>query len=315
MGQGLLTGGDEAWFNAAHVFWAKQNNLPDHGIFLRLPLSPRKCPPRRQRMMCPMIAALPMYDWPQHQPQTDRLWQLVAEAFATKTGAQPPAQLVRGGDLMAQWLAPDLLMSQTCGLPYVRHLRGRVDLVGGVDHGLADTPAGSYCSRVIVHQDCTAASLADLAGARVAFNSTASQSGAAALRHMIAPLRKMGRFFGAELATGAHAASINAVAEGRADVAAIDAVTWAMAQRYLPQTANLRVLLSTPPTAGLPLITARNGPAEALFWALDQALQGIGPEARNALMMQGVVARSDADYDVIAMRDAQCHADGLPDLV
>ena len=262
-----------------------------------------------------MIATLPMYDWPQHQPQTDRLWQLIAEAFGTKTGTQPPARLARGGDLMAQWLAPDLLISQTCGLPYVRHLRGRVVLVGGVDHGLHDTPAGYYCSRVIVHQDCTAASLADLAGARVAFNSTASQSGAAALRHMIAPLRKMSRFFGAELVTGAHAASIDAVAEGRADVAAIDAVTWAMAQRYLPQTANLRVLLSTPPTAGLPLITALNGPADALFWALDQALQMIGPEARNQLMMQGVVARSDADYDLIAMRDAQCQASGLSDLI
>ncbi len=59
------------------------------------------------------------------------------------------------------------------------------------------------------------------------------------------------------IATGSHRASIRAVAEERADVAAIDAVCWALALRHEPQaTAALQIVATTPLRPGLPLITA-----------------------------------------------------------
>ena len=57
--------------------------------------------------------------------------------------------------------------------------------------------------------------------------------------------------------TGSHRASVRAVAEEKADVAAIDAVCWALALRYEPEAVSrLKVIGQTPLRPGLPFITA-----------------------------------------------------------
>jgi hypothetical protein len=63
--------------------------------------------------------------------------------------------------------------------------------------------------------------------------------------------------------TGAHVASVAAVAGGHADLAAIDCVTWAHLKRWRPEaTGKLRVLAWTAAMPGLPLITASGTPDE-----------------------------------------------------
>jgi ABC-type phosphate/phosphonate transport system substrate-binding protein len=251
-----------------------------------------------------MIASLPMYDLPEHREHTDRLWSLAADALRAQ-GIAAPGQVSRPADLPADWLRPDLLLSQTCGLPFVRRLRGRVDLVGAADHGLPDCAPGSYRSRIVVRGGMPAGSLADLRGRVAAVNSDESQSGAGALRTAVRPFSNGRPFFASVIRTGSHLGSILAVAEGRADVAAIDAVTFAMALRHRAEARFLRVLLSTPETPGLPFITRPGGPVRALFTALADAIGAVGPEARDALMLQGIVPRHEADFDGIADADRQ----------
>ena len=261
-----------------------------------------------------MLASLPMLDFPAHADTTSAFWAAIATALRQR-GIDAPDQLTRAPDLMAQWQSPDLLLSQTCGMPFVRHLRGKVRLVAGVAYDLPDLRPGTYCSRIILRADAPETTLEDLRGRRVAFNSADSQSGAGALRRLILPLVPPGgAFFGQAVPTGAHVASIRAVAEGRADVAAIDAVTFAFAQRYIPAAQNVRVLMSTDLTPGLPLITANDGPAEPLFHAIAEALDQIGPEARRVLLINGIVPRADADYDGIADWDQRARAHGYCDL-
>lgn len=260
-----------------------------------------------------MIASLPMYDWPEHRGVTDRLWRLIASALRDR-GISVPDRLDRESDLNATWLRPDLLVSQTCGLPYVRRLGKRVRLVGAVDHGIGDLPGGLYCSRIIVRTDDPARTLADLRARRAAFNAGDSQSGAGALRHMVLPLVRNAGFFGETLATGGHVASIRAVAEGRADTAAIDAATWELALRHLPETAGLRVLLSTPPTPGLPLITACDGPAEALFAATNAALTAMSLAERQTLLFHRLLPRTPSDFDIVAQWDAEAGVAGYREL-
>ena len=60
-----------------------------------------------------MIASLPMYDRPETAAANDRLWQGVR----TRLG-EGPEHLVRAGDPWEHWQSPDLLLSQTCGLPF-----------------------------------------------------------------------------------------------------------------------------------------------------------------------------------------------------
>ncbi len=259
-----------------------------------------------------MYASLPMYDWPALRATTDELWDRAAQGLRSVGIAAPPA-LDRGGMLYQSWLRPDLLLSQTCGMPYVRRLRGKVRLVGAMDHGLPGLAAGMYCSRIVARSG-DAGPLSSFRGRRVAYNSADSQSGAGALRHVILPMTVGGRYFGAALATGSHAGSIRAVAEDRADVAAVDAVTWELALRHLPEAGGLTVIASTPPTPGLPLITALDGPADALFDALTAALAGMHPDQRAALVLHGVVPRADVDFDIVAEWDAAVVAAGYHEL-
>jgi ABC-type phosphate/phosphonate transport system substrate-binding protein len=217
---------------------------------------------------------------------------------------EAPVRLSRPSDLPGDWLRPDLLLSQTCGLPFVRHLRGRVALVAGVAYDLPDCAPGTYRSRLVVRSHDDVQSVADLRGRVAAINAEGSQSGAGALRATVGPLREGGRFFGRVVETGAHAESIGAVARGEADVAAIDAVTFALAQRHLPEARSVRVLASTSETPGLPLVTRRGGPARALFEAIGEAIEAIGAEARSALLLRGIVPRREEDFDGIAAADA-----------
>ena len=58
--------------------------------------------------------------------------------------------------------------------------------------------------------------------------------------------------------TGSHRASIAAVAEGKADVCAVDCRSWKIAQRYEPASAAVRVVGWTGLRKGLPMIASRH---------------------------------------------------------
>lgn len=252
-----------------------------------------------------MAASLPMYDWPEVRTDLDALWRAVREGLRAR-GVEAPAELTRPERLAEEWQRPDLLLSQTCGLPFVRSLRGRIDLVAGADHGLPDLSPGHYRSRVVVQAGDDAQGIEGLRGRVLAINSVDSQSGAGSIRRVLAALPQPA--VARVVETGAHRESIRAVAEGRADGAAIDAVSWELALRHEPAARRLRVLASTPETPGLPFITRRGGPVEALRAALAEAVDAVAPAVREAILLRGIVPRSDADFDEIARWDAEAPA-------
>src|SRR5690606_35273518 len=92
------------------------------------------------------------------------------------------------------------------------------------------------------------------------------------------------------LHTGAHADSARAVAEGRADIAAIDAVSWRLMTAHRPAVAErLRVVCATDPSPGLPLITALGRDPAPLARAAAAAIAALAPADRAALGLKGVV--------------------------
>jgi ABC-type phosphate/phosphonate transport system substrate-binding protein len=77
------------------------------------------------------------------------------------------------------------------------------------------------------------------------------------LRASIAPLANGTRFFESVVFSGSHRRSVDMVAEGEADVAAVDCVSLAhFRQLYPSAVAKLRVLGWTPASPSLPFITA-----------------------------------------------------------
>ena len=89
-----------------------------------------------------MIASLPMYMRPENKAAHERYWQLIA-AKLTKSGIIAPTDLDDCED-NDHWLRDDLVLSQTCGMPYRLFLHGNVQLIGTPDYGLPDCDAGYY---------------------------------------------------------------------------------------------------------------------------------------------------------------------------
>jgi ABC-type phosphate/phosphonate transport system substrate-binding protein len=232
-----------------------------------------------------MIAALPMYDWDEVRPAMDRFWSAIRDRLRG-AGLAAPDRLSRGADLWQEWQSPDLLLGQTCGLPYRTRLHGRVGLVGTLDYGLPDAPAGYYFSQIVVRAG-EPGDWTDFIGRRLAINSTDSQSGWAALHNHAA---RIGQRFGTAVLTGSHRESARAVSEGRADIASIDAVTWRLVTAHDPGVAaSLRVAARTEPTPGLPLITARGHDSALIGRAVADGIADLAPGDRAELGLCGLV--------------------------
>lgn len=228
-----------------------------------------------------MIAALPMYDRPELAGAHDAFW----EAIRARLG-YGPTTLSRGGDLWEIWRDPSLVLAQTCGLPFRAQLHGHVTLVATPDYALRDCPPGYYRSVFVARRGAGLHRLSELDGARLAFNDGLSQSGWAA---PMAALENAGVTPGALLETGAHRASARAVAEGLADAAALDARSWEIIRAHDPFAAELEVFDDTPPTPGLPLITASGRDPAPLFDAVCAAIRDLSAEDRAALGLRGLV--------------------------
>ncbi len=266
-----------------------------------------------------MIASLPMYDWPEVRPATDALWQVIARHLAANGFRGVPESLDRSGDPHAQWRSAELLLSQTCGYPLTHGLAGAVDLVATPCYRVRGAEGSDYCSLIVIAATSGRTGLADLRGSIAAFNTEDSMSGMLALKAVVAPLARQGRFFSRVIRSGAHLASMQAVADGRADVAAIDCVSHALAERHLPGLAKkLKVIAETPKVPGLPLITARgrSGPERTrLARALAEAFVDPGLAAvRDALFIAGLEFRPLAAYQRIPDLEAAADAAGYTSL-
>ena len=239
-----------------------------------------------------MIANLMMYRRPETDPALARFWDHIRAELARR-GIDSPATLSQDAEEFSVWEAPDLVLSQTCGMPYRTRLHHKVTLVGTPDYALSDCPPGYYRSAFLVRRDDKRRTLPGFRDATFAFNQTISQSGYAAPYFH---LRPHGFWFENRLQTGQHRDSARAVADGRADIAALDAVTWRLVEKYDPFARDLRVLEWTRPTPGLPLITANHAMADKIFDAVAAAIETLPAPHCDILGLRGLVRIAKADY-------------------
>lgn len=249
------------------------------------------------------VASLPMYDWPEVRWANDALWAAIA-ASLRGNGVDAPEKLDRGADREAIWTSPGLLLSQTCAWPFITRLRTSARLVATPAYDVEGCAGAFYSSFLVARAGEGGDSLGAFRGRRFAVNSRDSLSGYVALRSaMQAEILAERDVEWVE--TGGHRESIRAVAEGAADLAAIDAVCWALAGRHeAGAVQRLRIVNRTPLRPGLPLITAGGAtPAtvHTLRAALDDALRSEATlPARQALFLAGIELLDEANYAALA---------------
>ena len=191
----------------------------------------------------------------------------------------PPDEL----DYHKLWLHPALLFAQTCWGPMELGLSSHVQVVGQPSYDAFEGGQGELYSSALVMrtgEGPAVRSPADgrsripldlMRGRRFTFNSLDSMSGVIALTRDLEALGESLDIFSARSESDGHRASIVAVAEGKADVAAIDCRSWALAQRFEPAARQVAVVGWTGRRKGLPFITARTTP-EKTVTALREAI-------------------------------------------
>ncbi|SAK51433.1 ABC phosphate/phosphonate transporter, periplasmic ligand binding protein [Caballeronia catudaia] len=266
------------------------------------------------------IAALPMYNvTPALAVDWRALLAHVREQLADWLSARGDTLEIvdPGPDLTAFWLRDDVLLSQTCGYPLVHALANRVRLVAAPEFDAPGCENGAYRSVIVAGAQVAAQSIEACRGLRAVYNDDDSNSGMNLFRHAVAPFARDGRFFASATKTGAHLASLRALAEQRADVAAIDCVTFSYAQTHLPELADrVHVIGMTASAAALPFIASAHAPHDAvdtLFQALARALDRDAPLARR-LRLKRVVKRTLADYAPILALEREAISLGYPQL-
>ncbi|WP_299705235.1 PhnD/SsuA/transferrin family substrate-binding protein [uncultured Tateyamaria sp.] len=244
-----------------------------------------------------MITSLGMYDMPHLRDAHDRYWAGIRTALG-----YGPDQLNRGGDPWTEWQSPDLLLAQTCGLPFRARLHEKVTLVGTPDYDLPNCPSGHYFS-YLIRRDDDPRSLAELSKLGVmAFNDPLSQSGwAAPLAHLeernLRPRKT--------LQTQAHIESIRTVLNGQADFAAIDALTLLLwAAEDSDAAAYLHAFDRTVPTPALPYITALERDPKPIFDSIATAVSNLTHEDRCVLRLKGIVNLPPSAYLVFPIPPA-----------
>jgi ABC-type phosphate/phosphonate transport system substrate-binding protein len=247
------------------------------------------------------LASLPMYDLPEARPALAALWAAIAADLRAHGITDVPATLAQEQPAGAVWSSPGLLLSQCCGADLVGAWAGRLVPLATPRFRAPGCSGARYASLVVVRQDAPVGALEALRGQIAAINHPASHSGSNALRALIAPLARHGRFFDRVEVSGSHAASLAMVADGAADVAAIDCVSHALLARHRPAALGGTRVLCRSAAAPAPPFVTRAAAGEALIERLRAALCRACAEPalaalRQALLLDGVAILPPSAY-------------------
>ncbi|WP_353645627.1 PhnD/SsuA/transferrin family substrate-binding protein [Mesorhizobium sp. WSM2239] len=177
----------------------------------------------------------------------------------------PPDEL----DFRALWLHPQLLFAQTCWGPMEQGLSRHVKVIGQPSYDGFEGGQGEFYSSAILMRrsegqpqasppsnGCAVIPFDLVRNRRFAFNSSDSMSGIIALTRDLQAMGENLEIFSERVETGAHRASIVAVAEGRADLCTVDCRSWAMALRFERAASEVQVVGWTTRRKGLPYIAS-----------------------------------------------------------
>lgn len=263
-----------------------------------------------------LFSTLPMYDF----PELRAAHAAFAASVAARAGLAAPLRDAAPGPLAPLYAAPGFVWGQTCGLPLATTLAPlRLVVLATPVHDAPHCEGPYHRSVLVVRAASPIGTLAAARGARCAVNGRDSNTGMNLLRAAVAPLAGGRPFFGAVVETGAHEASAGLVADSGADIAAIDAVTFALLGDLRPGlAARLRVLGTTPRAPALPYVAARELGAravESLRLALratlaDRALR----ETLAPLRLRDAVPLPAGAYDTVLAHARAARSAGYPEL-
>lgn len=220
--------------------------------------------------------------------------------------------------LDALWARPDLGCAFMCGWPFITQGARHAAIAVPVPDAPGSDGLPQYRAAFVVAADAPFTRLEDTFGHRFAYNQTDSHSGWNMPRACLARfVARAPLFAGLVGPTGSHRRSIELVAEGAAEVAAIDSWWLHLLGRYDPALASrIRVLETTAPSPP-PLLVGNADLAEDTRTRLSAALIGLadhgeGRKLLPPLALRGFVAPDPAAYAATSGVEEQAVRAGYP---
>ena len=210
-----------------------------------------------------MIANARMYSV---TPHVAALWRSLLGEIVSGTGLDvavvdhaPPAAISE------LWRRPDKAAVFMCGLPYSLAAEQPEPVVAPVPSPAVYGDRPCYWSDIVVRADSPFRTIEQTFGHRLALTTPESQSGYAALLHVLMPYASDAPLYREIIEPRfTPMGALTAVIEGKADVAPLDSYAFALLSKHAPDlTAQVRTILSTEPTA-VPLLVSSGPPAARL---------------------------------------------------
>lgn len=267
-----------------------------------------------------MIASAKMYAW---SAPIGAAWRRLLEWVAAR--ADVPLTIVDDTDptpLDELWARPDLGCAFMCGYPWALRADRPHLLAAPVPSPARFGGQPVYCTDFIVRASSSQRALEDTFGGRIAYSTMHSHSGYNAARFHLLPYRTPGRpTLYRDVIGPLHRqrAVLDAVLDGRADVAAVDGYALDLLRRHHPELANrVRVVATTVPAPAPPLVASTSideGSRERLTDALVEAHRAAElPATLEALLLERFVVVRPADLQVFLDREQAAVAAGYPAL-
>jgi len=268
----------------------------------------------------PLVASARMYAW---APSLGAAWRRLLSRVASRAGVDLAVMDERDPTPLDElWARPDMGCVFMCGYPWALR-RDRPHLLA------APVPAppryggrAVYVTDFIVRADSAYARLEETFGKTIAYSTEHSHSGYNAPRyHLLGYLTPERRaLYGSVIGPLVRQRPVlDAVVDGRADVAAIDGYALDLLRRHAPEIADrVRVIDTTIPAPSAPLVASPDVPAdkcEALTLAL-LAVHAV-PDMRatlDELLLSRFARTEPKDFDVFLDRERAAEAAGYPRL-
>lgn len=241
-------------------------------------------------------------------PNWFTFYQAVTDALARSLSINIQLQQATHDPLDDPLLLQDQLdLAFICGLPFIRHHQVNPHQLQVLavpvlsPSRYQDRPI--YFSDVIVNAASKITQIPDLVGQSFCYNDSGSNSGYNLVRGYLLSNGYTSNFFGACLQSGSHQRSLQWVAEGRADWAAIDSMVLEQALRDHPTWANQVQVIAAIGPSPMPPIVVANHLNERAIQTLRSALLHPDQILLSAMATAGV-RRYDIqtwkDYEILA---------------
>ena len=249
----------------------------------------------------PQFATLGMYAFTTAQQAA---WQQLFDRFSDLSTVVHGSVTLSFDHNPERLLEAGLWFGHTCGYPLMTGLQDHVSPFCVPLFDVPGTKGKLYSSRFIVAADSDILTIADSRGRVAAMNNPDSNSGMNVFRRAVAEVSGAAKFFDRVVTSGGHLYSLEAVAMGEADIAAIDCVSYQLILDWRPDLcAGLRAIGDSVHTCGLPLVIPRaeviGVDAPGMTERLNKALALCDSAVHKTLHLAGFASVGLEDYQSI----------------